>query len=314
MRPLGPEAACWRPGRTRCGTEGGRSPVLRSGSRGGQHAPVHITVLVAIAIVGIGVASGVLSALFGVGGAVLTTPGVRSLGLSPILAVGSTIPAVLPGAVTGAVRFHREGLINWRISLVCGSGGAALAIIGAEVSDHVNAHLLMVLTAGLLLFSGIQAARPRAASVPEAVVETGMPSSGTVGGTAEPVPPSETGAGRLAVVGAAAGFIAGLLGVGGGIVLVPAFTGLLHLRQKEAVASSLVAVAIFSVPAVITHSILGHVDWPVALLLAVGVVPGARIGSHLTVKATDSTLRLLCGIFFVVLALFYGGAELRALL
>src|SRR6185503_19152612 len=97
----------------------------------------------------------------------------------------------------------------------------------------------------------------------------------------------------LVLVGAAAGFVAGLLGVGGGIVLVPVFTGLLHLRQKEAVASSLVAVAIFSVPALITHSLLGHINWTVALLLAVGVVPGATLGSHITVNTTDRTLRLL---------------------
>jgi len=278
---------------------------------------VHITVLSAVAIIGIGVASGVLSALFGVGGAVLTTPGVRLLGLSPILSVGSTIPAILPGAVTGSVRFNREGLISWRIGLVCGVSGAAFAIAGATVSDHVNAHLLMVLTAGLLLFSGIQAALPKRASLDDAPMPSGdaaSTASATIVRDTGPLPATATGSGRLVLVGSAAGFVAGLLGVGGGIVLVPAFTGLLHLRQKEAVASSLVAVAIFSVPALVTHSILGHVDWAVALLLAIGVVPGARFGSHLTVSASDQSLRHLCGAFFVVLAVIYGGSELRALL
>jgi uncharacterized membrane protein YfcA len=282
-----------------------------------QHAPVHITILSAIAIIGIGVASGVLSALFGVGGAVLTTPGVRLLGLSPILSVGSTIPAILPGAVTGSARFNREGLISWRIGLVCGTSGAAFAIAGAMVSDHVNAHLLMVLTAGLLLFSGIQAALPKPASLGDAPMPSGEAASrasATIVRETGPSPATAISSGRLVLVGSAAGFVAGLLGVGGGIVLVPAFTGLLHLRQKEAVASSLVAVAIFSVPALVTHSILGHVDWAVALLLAVGVVPGARFGSHLTVSASDQSLRHLCGAFFVVLAIIYGGSELRALL
>ncbi len=279
---------------------------------------MHLSILTALAIIGIGLASGVLSALFGVGGAVLTTPGVRVLGLSPILSVGSTIPAILPGAVTGSVRFSREGLIDWRIGLVCGTSGAALAIAGAEVSDHVNAHLLMVITAGMLLFSGLQAIRPSRAPVggspmPSGDATAAMPTATIVRETG-PVPATAVTTGRLVLVGAAAGFVAGLLGVGGGVVLVPLFTGLLHLRQKEAVASSLVAVAIFSVPALITHAILGHVDWPVALLLAVGVVPGARLGSHLTVNSSDRTLRLLCGAFFVILAVIYGGSELRALL
>ncbi|MDQ6697918.1 MAG: sulfite exporter TauE/SafE family protein [Actinomycetota bacterium] len=278
---------------------------------------MHITILSAIAIVAIGLASGVLSALFGVGGAVLTTPGVRLLGLSPILSVGSTIPAILPGAVTGSVRYNREGLISWRIGLVCGASGAAFAIAGAEVSDHVNAHLLMVLTAGLLMFSGVQAALPARAPVgdaPAPPADAAVTSTATIVRETGPAPATTVSTGRLVLVGSAAGFVAGLLGVGGGIVLVPVFTGLLHLRQKEAVASSLVAVAIFSVPALITHSILGHVNWAVALLLAVGVVPGARFGSHLTVSTSDQTLRLLCGAFFVVLAIIYGGSELHALL
>lgn len=278
---------------------------------------MHVTVLTAVAIIAIGVASGVLSALFGVGGAVLTTPGVRVLGLSPILAVGSTIPAILPGSITGAARFQRRGLVHWRIALVCGASGAALATAGAEVSDHVNAHLLMVFTAGLLLFSGVQAALPprtRGEVGAEPVLDGGVAPTATIVRAGDPVPATRAATGQLMAAGAAAGFVAGLLGVGGGIVLVPLFSGLLGLRQKEAVASSLVSVAIFSVPALITHSLLGHVNWAVALLLAVGVVPGARLGSHVTVGTSDRTLRLLCGLFFVVLALAYGGSELHALL
>ncbi len=277
---------------------------------------MHVSVLIAVAILAVGLASGVLSALFGVGGAVLTTPGVRFLGLSPILAIGSTIPAILPGSITGATRFQRQGLVSWRIGLVCGGSGAVLAVAGADVSDHVNAHLLMVITAGLLLLSGVQATRsPRAPadspSGPSAEPTT-APASTIVRKPAQSTAAPATG--RLVLVGAAAGFVAGLLGVGGGVVLVPAFTALLHLRQKEAVASSLVAVAVFSVPALITHSLLGHVDWAVALLLALGVVPGAWIGSHITVNTSDRTLRRLCGAFFIILAVVYGASELRAVL
>ena len=67
--------------------------------------------------------------------------------------------------------------------------------------------------------------------------------------------------------------LAGLLGVGGGVLLVPAYTGLLRLPPKRAVATSLVAVAIFSVPAMITHALLGHIDWAYALPLVIGVIP-----------------------------------------
>ena len=117
----------------------------------------------------------------------------------------------------------------------------------------------------------------------------------------------------LALVGAAAGLLAGVLGVGGGVVLMPTFTNVLKIPLKVAVASSLVAVAIFSVPALTTHTLLGHVNWTYALLLVAGTIPGAQIGSRITLWATDSTVRLLFGTFLGVLAIVYGTAEILAL-
>ena len=95
--------------------------------------------------------------------------------------------------------------------------------------------------------------------------------------------------------------------------MVPVLTGPLRVPMKSAVASSLVAVAIFSVPALVTHMALGHIDWSYALPLMVGVVPGARIGAHLTIGSSERTVRLLFGTMIVVLALVYGASEVAAL-
>ena len=51
----------------------------------------------------VGVGTGVLSGLFGVGGAVISTPGIRALGASAALAVGTTLPSIIPGAASGVV-------------------------------------------------------------------------------------------------------------------------------------------------------------------------------------------------------------------
>src|SRR2546430_14440779 len=58
-----------------------------------------------------GVETGVLSGMFGVGGAVVSTPAIRALGATPLEAVGSTIPSVIPSAVSGSLRYPREGLL-----------------------------------------------------------------------------------------------------------------------------------------------------------------------------------------------------------
>ena len=65
-----------------------------------------------------------LSGLFGVGGAVISTPGIRALGASAVVAVGTTLPSIIPGAASGALRYRREGLIDvrsvaWAVDRCC---------------------------------------------------------------------------------------------------------------------------------------------------------------------------------------------------
>ena len=272
---------------------------------------------VLLAIVFVGFASGILSGMFGVGGAVLTTPGVRVLGASPIEAVGSTLPAILPGALSGAWRYSREGLVDWHVAVPSGLLGSGFAVAGAALSDRINAHYLMVMTAALLLYTGLRNVRAHVtADSPLLVpVSAGGGPIDETDASLDVEPRERTSAPTVAVglIGAAAGLLAGLLGIGGGLLLMPAYTIALRMSPKRAVATSLVAVAMFSIPAMATHALLGHINWTFALLLTVGVVPGAQVGAKLTIGGSEARLRLLMGLFFTVLAVVYGGAELAAL-
>jgi hypothetical protein len=275
---------------------------------------VSIGIATAAGVFGVGLASGVLSGMFGVGGAVLTTPGIRALGATPIEAVGSTVPPILPGALSGTVRYSRAGLVNWRVGVVCGLAGTVLAVAGAWISDSVDGHLLMVATALLLLYTGLstltQVRRhrhvPIEAEGPEADLERdGNLALRTAATRVHPL-------GQLVAAGAGAGALAGLLGLGGGVVMMPVFTRILRIPMKVAVATSLVAVAMFSVPALVTHAALGHINWAYSLLLVAGTVPGAQIGSKITLGASDRTIQTLFGLFLTVLALVYGTVEAAA--
>ena len=270
-----------------------------------------------LAVVAVGVLSGILSALLGVGGAVVTTPAVRFMGATPIEAVGSTVPAILPGAISGSWRYAREGLVEWRTALGLGAAGALFAVGGAVLSDHVDGRVLMLLTAVLMLWSGISVARggrrgpapaePAAAAPAATPVPTGAPGTTTV---LREVPRHSIG--TIAGLGAVAGFVAGLLGVGGGIVMVPILTGPLKFPVRAATASSLVAVAIFSLPALVTHTVLGHINWFFATALMIGVVPGAQIGAGLTIRSSERTIRLAFGAFIVLMALVFAATQLLA--
>jgi hypothetical protein len=268
---------------------------------------------VVLAVVAVGFASGVLSGMFGVGGAVLTTPGIRALGATPIEAVGSTIPAILPGALSGAWRYTRAHMVDWSVALPSGVLGAGFAVLGAEVSDHVNGHYLMLITAAMLLWNGLSSVLAHVRTPEKVAVPVGGAADAEGVEFDEPPAAHKPRFAAVAAIGAAAGMLAGLLGVGGGVLLVPAYTGLLRMPAKRAVASSLVAVAIFSVPAMITHTLLGHINWAYALPLVVGVIPGAQLGAKVTIHGSEARLRFLMGLFFTVLALLYGAGELLSL-
>jgi uncharacterized protein len=96
-------------------------------------------------------------------------------------------------------------------------------------------------------------------------------------------------------------------------VMVPGFTQIAGLTLKRAIATSLACVGIFAVPGTITHALLGNIDWRFALLLTVGIVPGARLGAALTVRADDRRLQVVVGAFLSVTAIVYAAGEIAAL-
>ena len=253
----------------------------------------------------LGLATGVLSALFGVGGAIVSNPGVRALGAAPLVAVGTTLPSILPGAISGSIRYQRERLIDWQVVAWASVAGLAAVVAGSLLSHAVpgNGHLLLLTIAVLLAFTAWRTAF----TGPSEDEERGNPAPATEQARVR-------SGWRPAAVGVAAGLLSGLLGIGGGVVMVPAFTELMHLPLKSAIATSLVCVGVFGLPATVTHAILGDVNWRLAALLTVGVVPGAAIGASLTVRTAERRLRLLVGAFLAVVAVVYFVTEARALL
>ncbi|MFP5319025.1 MAG: sulfite exporter TauE/SafE family protein [Acidimicrobiia bacterium] len=247
----------------------------------------------------LGVLTGMLSAAFGVGGAVLSTPGVRLLGASALTAVGTTLPSILPSAAAGTARYAREGLVDWRIVASTAPLGVVGAVAGSLLSERVpgEGHWLMVATALILGYTAVRLVRE-----PE-------PEPAAAGHARQ-----RFGAAALGAVGLAAGLLSGLLGVGGGTVLLPAFLQLLRMPTKEAVATSLACVGILAVPSTVTHAALGTIDWRFALLLAAGVVPGARLGSALAIRTGERRLRLAVAAVLGLLAVVYGVSEVRSAL
>jgi uncharacterized membrane protein YfcA len=173
---------------------------------------------------------------------------------------------------------------------------------------------LTLLTATLIGFSAYRLSKPEPEQ--EGAVDLSVEGATDAGPSAEILHPGAVRRAwwRFALIGIGAGLLSGLLGIGGGLVLVPAFTGWVRLPIKAALGTSLAVVAVLAVPGTITHAALGNIDWLYALPLCVGIVPGARIGSHLAIRSSDRALRLIVGIGLGTLAIVYAVSEVVAIL
>ncbi len=115
----------------------------------------------------------------------------------------------------------------------------------------------------------------------------------------------------LPLVGLLAGLLAGLFGIGGGLIVVPAlgYQFALHdpdggFRMHTAVGTSLASIVLTSLPAVRTHHKAGFVLWPTAVALAPAMMIGSLLGAAAAALLTGATLRSLIGVFVILAATY----------
>ncbi|HEY8318549.1 MAG TPA: sulfite exporter TauE/SafE family protein [Amnibacterium sp.] len=106
----------------------------------------------------------------------------------------------------------------------------------------------------------------------------------------------------LAVIGIVGGLLSGLFGIGGGIVMVPLLTGIGKLDQRSAAATSLAAIVPTAIVGAGTYLAAGQADLLAALLISVGAIPGALLGSAMLKRLPVALLRWMFIVFMLLVA------------
>lgn len=106
----------------------------------------------------------------------------------------------------------------------------------------------------------------------------------------------------LTVLGVFAGFLGGLLGVGGGIIVVPILVLVFNLDTRLAVGTSLVMVIFTALSATFAYSRQRRIDWKVGVMSAVATVPGASIGAYATRLFSSNSLAIIFGLTILLVA------------
>jgi uncharacterized protein len=229
---------------------------------------------------GLSVLVGVSLGLLGGGGSILTMPILVSvLGVRPAAAVGMSLVVVGATSAVGAVLAWRRGQVSVPLSLTFGGAGVTGALIGARLTPLVAEHLLTRLFGVLMLIVAVLMARPRR------VADALRPRAPRI---------------IIVVAGFAVGVLTGFLGVGGGFLILPALLWAGRLPMRQAVGTSLVAIALGSSAGIVGH--LGHaaLDWPltaaVASLSLAGMVLGQIASRHISAGRVRHAFAGLVGV------------------
>ena len=230
---------------------------------------------------------GALMGAFGVGGSSVATPILSLLGVPGLAAVASPLPAVMPAAVLAAGPYARSGDVRPRAAAYSLLGAIPATIAGAILSRVVGGPLLLLISGVVLVIVGVRVLFP----IEDAAREAG----------------ERRRRNRPLLVGASAvvGLFTGLLANGGGFLLMPLYLLMFGLRMRRAVGTSLVVIAILSLPTLITHWALGHIDWAVALPFAAGLLPASFVGARLAGRFSKGAQRRAFGCFLVGFGVFF---------
>ncbi|MBK9079116.1 MAG: sulfite exporter TauE/SafE family protein [Hyphomicrobium sp.] len=277
-------------------------------------AEMSVNVLV---FLGLGGAVGFLSGLFGVGGGFLLTPLLIFLGIPPAVAVGTGAAHIVASSVSGAITQYRRNNVDLKMGLVMLVGGLVGTFIGVEAvrllrkagQFDLAVSLIYVTFLGvigtLMLVESLNTWRKASAGAPTVSRRSGQHS--WVDGLPlkmrfmrsklyiSAIPP--------AFIGMFVGFLAAIMGIGGGFVMIPAMIYLLRMPASVVVGTSLFQIVFVATFAVILQAVQNRtVDIVLAMLLILGGVLGAQFGSVAGDKLRGEHMRTLLAVLVIIVA------------
>lgn len=241
--------------------------------------------------------------IFGLGGGVFYVPLLLGFGLSFHQATNASLLIILVTGLSALIVFHRKGMVDWRLALLLDPVKDVGAFLGGLYSGWFSEDLLSILFAAVLVVGGVFMIRYR-----ERAAE------------AQPVRPPESGVSLRSRASSfsltltlpfcfAAGFLSGLLGIGGGIFMVPIMMLAAGVPIRLAVATSSLMVCLTGAFGFAGGFLAGHFEPSTGLLLAVSAFLGAQVGPRVSVRLDRDRLRqAFVGLMFVVaLVMLYRG-------
>lgn len=234
-------------------------------------------------IVLVGLAAGMLSGMFGVGGGILIVPGLVLIAkMDQRIAHGTSLAAVLPISAASLVTYWAQDKVDWPVGFWLALGAIAGALVGTKLL-HVLPHRTLALGfSALLIVTAIRLFLPLDSGERDVLAIAAVLA--------------------LVAIGVATGVLAGLLGVGGGVVMVPAMMMVLSMPSAFAKGTSVAVIIPTAIMGTWRNRTKKNVDLTAAAICGVGGIPAAVVGGWVSAQMSDTVSNVLFATLLIVVA------------
>ena len=231
-------------------------------------------------LIGVALLAGIFAGLTGAGGGLILVPLLVYLGYSPLEAVATSSIAVMISAIAATAMNSRDHKIPWQRVLRLSVPAMLLAPIGALVASKSPEIALLVAFCALNVLNIYLLGRRSRLANTGPQTETDLDTNV---------------AGKVLVVGGSGGLLAGLFGVGGGLVMVPLQVQWLATPRQAAARISLAVIIFSSAGAILGHAVSGDgsLHWATGLILGIGGVVGAPLGAKILNRISQRTSTII---------------------
>jgi uncharacterized membrane protein YfcA len=231
----------------------------------------------------------IVFSMFGQGGGSLYTPILFLLGYTALISVSTSLVLNLVTAASASVVYYRSKLIDLKTAVAFIPGICLGALAGGALGNFIDPTVLMWLFVLFLLAAGARMVY----TIREKKIEVETCPAGFSGRMYA----------TIIVFSFAVGILSGLLGVGGGIVIVPFLLFICKYPMKNSAGTVSFIVIFSSLFGVIGHSAFGTLDIALIIAGSVAVFIGASLGARLTVKMRSSWIKVGFGLIMWVFAI-----------
>ena len=258
--------------------------------------------VVALLITGIGV--GFASGLLGVGGCFIMVPvqfwALKAIGVDPTIAIriafGTNLLVVLPTAFSGAMAHHKRGAVLWQAGITFGIAGALGAFGGAFIASHLPGEILTMAFGIAVILGGIRMLTAKPPKIDE------HPSDNIT---------------AFILWGIPLGIVSGIIGIGGGVLMIPIMVFFLKFKMHQAVGTSTALMIFTAVGGALSYAVnglgvqglppysTGYINWYQWAILAGVSIPWAVVGANTAHLLPAKQLK-----YIFIAVMFYMGLKM----